>query len=299
MRKSSVIVAVGLLLAACATTPQGTKPHDTEVAAAPALSQVRAITDLKQAEALAATLPRASTLVVFDIDDTLLTAPDLGTPTHPQFFGSDRWYVWQSKELKPGDPDRIGCLFEVIALNYEAATQKPTQADAPAVVARMANDRLILTARSPDYRGATERELAKAGFAPLPSLASEDALMVRAPAGGYMTYANGILMTRGANKGDALLALLDRIGRSYANVILVDDGEKNIQAMQTALAGRAINYYGLRYEGIKTDPPPPVTPAQIEESRVAVRAWSQLLDRLYPQRKARYQAECAAGADGL
>jgi hypothetical protein len=272
-----------------------------EVATAPAISQVRAITDLKQAEALASGLPRASTLVVFDIDDTLLTAPDIGTPAHPQFFGSDRWYVWQSKELQAGDPDKIGCLFDVIALNYEAATQKPTQPDAPAIVGRIANDRLILTARSPDYRGATERELAKTGFAPIPALAPEDAVIFRwlANGGGYMTYANGILMTRGANKGDALLALLGRIGRSYANVILVDDGEKNIQAMKAALAAKSINYYGLRYEGIKSDPLPPVTPRQIEESRAAIRDWSHLLERIYPERKARYEAECTQSAYDL
>ena len=51
------------------------------------------------------------TLLVLDIDDTLLTSDG--------FFGSDKWYEWQ-KTLPASDPGKVPCLFDVISLNYEA-----------------------------------------------------------------------------------------------------------------------------------------------------------------------------------
>lgn len=78
---------------------------------------------IKQAEAL----PLRSTLVVFDIDDTLLTATE--------FFGSDKWYDWQrGRALSPnGQPlaideaDKVSCLFDILGMTYEIATNRPTQ----------------------------------------------------------------------------------------------------------------------------------------------------------------------------
>ena len=95
------------------------------------------------------------TLVAFDIDDTLLTSTT--------FYGSDYWYEWQ-KTLSPGDPGLVPCRFDVIALNYEAGTQELTQELGPQVLQSVPTDRLLLTSRNPVSRGATLRELRKAGY---------------------------------------------------------------------------------------------------------------------------------------
>jgi acid phosphatase class B len=78
------------------------------------LSQIVKVKDLSTAIDQAKALPLRSTLVVFDIDDTLLTATE--------FFGSDKWYDWQrGRALSPnGQPlaiaeeDKVSCLFDTL-----------------------------------------------------------------------------------------------------------------------------------------------------------------------------------------
>jgi hypothetical protein len=280
MPRHLLILVAAIALSACASQPA---TRSSPAPLATAKSETFTIKDLKEAETLAASLPLETTLVVFDIDDTLLTTPDIGTPPHPQFFGSDRWYVWQNKELKEGDADKLKCLFDIIAINYELGTQKATQPDAPDVVARIANDKMLLTSRSPNFRGATVRELRDAHYAPIATIDDKpdaiDGEMFVIPEAGTtrMTYADGIFMTRGYDKGEALIRLLERVGKrdAYSTVILVDDGQSNIDKMKAALAKSNINYYGLRYEGIKTDPPPAVTGDELTEARAS---WQQLRD---------------------
>lgn len=252
------------------------------------ISEVCRTEDLKDVERLAQFLPRASTLVVFDIDDTVLTAT--AERPHERFFGSDRWFRWQM-DLPNDNREKIRCLLEdVLPLDYEAARLRPTQPDAAKIVNRIPNERMFLTSRSPNYRGGTERELRHVGVAPLGLiLGKEPALLefvdkdTRRP----MSYANGIYMTSGADKGRALIQLLGDV-RSYKTVILVDDGGKNIGKMKDALAQENIDYYGLRYDRIKLDPYPvplpPVSEAQIDESRAAMKRWLAFMRDLYPER---------------
>ena len=104
MRLSPLLLVV--LLSACAG--QAVRPSATPE------SEVRASHDLADiAPALAESTKR--TLLVLDIDDTLLTSDG--------FFGSDKWYEWQ-KTLPAGDPGKVPCLFDVISLNYETGGQR-------------------------------------------------------------------------------------------------------------------------------------------------------------------------------
>lgn len=298
MKRHFMTVCMGLMLVACATTTNS----DQRVDYGNYLGQrpeIRPIKDLKEVSKLLEALPRSETLVIFDIDDTLLTSPDLNSTRRPQFFGSDRWFIWQDKELKKGDTDKLACLFDVIAINYEVATQQPTQPDAAEIVNRIANDKLMLTSRSPAYRGGTERELEKADFDFMAPLGSEKFLILEGSSSVPMTYINGILMTRGADKGKVLQELLKRTGLTYRNIVLVDDTEKNIESMRKALSITSMKYFGLRYENVKADPPPVVTDAQIAEHRKAWRDWLDFLASVYPEREARLQSECKEAAYAL
>ena len=109
----------------------------------------------------------ARTLLVLDIDDTLLTSET--------FFGSDSWYEWQ-KTLKPGDPGLVPCRFDVIALNYEAGPQRATEAGGPQYINGLTLPSLLLASRNSLYRAATTRELHKAGYSRRPSLGGEEFL---------------------------------------------------------------------------------------------------------------------------
>jgi hypothetical protein len=257
------------LLPACAA-------HAPRSAVAP-VSEVRTTRDLADiGPALAESKRR--TLLVLDIDDTLLTATG--------FFGSDRWYEWQAKTLKDGDPDKVPCLFDVISLNYEAAEQQPTQPDGPALVDALKVDTLMLTSRNPLYRGGTLRTLRDAGYAlPAPLGDSPDGLsweFRKAPGArvSRVVYDEGIFMTTGQDKGLVLLDLLRRLGRSYERVVLVDDGEVNITNMQAALRDAGIDYLGLHYTRVDKT----VRPQDVAAGRTGWQAWTRLLGQLYPQR---------------
>jgi hypothetical protein len=262
------------LLAACAAP--GVRPDAT------AASEVREIADLA-AVGPALAERRDRTLLVLDIDDTLLTSTG--------FFGSDKWYEWQ-KGLDAGDPGKVPCLFDVISLNYETGSQQPTQADGPALLNGLAVDTLMLTSRNPLYRGGTLRTLREAGYAlpaPLPGNAggrSWDWRKTPEARPVHLVYDQGVFMTSGQDKGQVLLDLLQRAGLRYARVVLVDDGRKNIDNMQAALRTAGIDYLGLHYTRVDKR----ITPADAIAGRQGWQAWRSLLGNVYPQRLQRLES---------
>lgn len=226
------------------------------------------------------------TLLALDIDDTLLTSPT--------FFGSDAWYEWQ-KTLSPQSPGYVPCRLDVVAMNYEAGTQVPTQADAVAAINSIPLDKIMITSRSPMYRGGTIRELQQAGYelpGPLqPGLAG--AIYEYRPdpnrPGVSLSYHQGVLMVAGQNKGLALVDLMRHMQITYDRVVLVDDGEKNIGEMRDAMAAAGIEYRGVRYNRIDKN----VDAAREQQGIESWKAWQQLLATTYPERLARLQAgEC-------
>ena len=266
MRLSPLLLVV--LLSACAG--QAVRPSATPE------SEVRASHDLADiAPALAESTKR--TLLVLDIDDTLLTSDG--------FFGSDKWYEWQ-KTLPASDPGKVPCLFDVISLNYETGGQRATQPDGPALVNAVQVDKLLLTSRNPLYRGGTLRTLRDAGYALPAPLAGQadgsswdfrkapDAAPVR------ITYDQGVFMTTGQDKGLALLALLQRLHTRYDRVVLVDDGKKNIDNMQNALRKAGVDYLGLHYLRVDKS----IAAADAQAGRAGWQAWQRLGGEVSPQR---------------
>ena len=267
-RSPTLLAALLVLLAGCSAAPVR--------APGPAASDVRQVADLAAIAPALAESPRR-TLLVLDIDDTLLTSAG--------FFGSDAWYEWQ-KGLAADDPGKVPCLFDVIALNYEAGSQQPTQPDGPAVVNALQADTLLLTSRNPLYRGGTLRTLREAGYRlPQPLGGSGDGrswdFRKTADAGPVrVVYDQGVFMTTGQDKGLVLLDLLRRLDLRYERVVLVDDGEKNIANMRNALRDAGIDYLGLHYTRVDKS----VDAADAADGRASWQAWRQLLTGTYPQR---------------
>ena len=275
MRLPSLLLIA--LLTACSATPVRND--------APPASEVRSTDDLGAIAAALAESPKR-TLLVLDIDDTLLTSVG--------FFGSDSWYEWQ-QGLKADDPGKVPCLFDVISLNYETGGQRATQPDGPALVNAVQVDKLLLTSRNPLYRGGTLRTLRDAGYALPAPLAGQadgsswdfrkapDAAPVR------ITYDQGVFMTTGQDKGLALLALLQRLHTRYDRVVLVDDGKKNIDNMQNALRKAGVDYLGLHYLRVDKS----IAAADAQAGRAGWQAWQRLLGEVYPQRlQALQQGQC-------
>lgn len=227
-----------------------------------------------------------NTLVVFDIDDTLLTSET--------FFGSDHWYEWQ-RGLKKGDAGYVPCKFDVIALNYEMGTQRVVEPDSVDIVRAVTADMIYLTARNPAYRGATHRELDRAKY-PFPKAISEKVdgtiFRLKDSASGReadVSYRSGVYMVSGLGKGDALVELLRRAGKSYGKVILVDDGEKNILSMKMAMESKSISYVGFHY--LRVSKSLPLYREMVESSNNSWSALKGYLNQTYPKRAEDFELE--------
>ncbi|MEO5628729.1 MAG: DUF2608 domain-containing protein [Thermomonas sp.] len=279
MRRTGPILLVLALLTACAGTPVTTAPASHATDSHVLESQVSDINDLAQVATALATNGARRTLLVLDIDDTLLTSQG--------FFGSDKWYEWQ-KHLAATDPAKVPCLFDVISLNYEVGTQQPTQPDGPALINALPGDKLMLTSRNPLYRGGTLRTLHDAGYAlPTPLGGQSEGRSWRwrkAPDAreSQVSYDQGIFMTAGQDKGLVLLDLLGRLPSRYERVVLVDDGDANIRNMQAALRDAGIDYQGLHYTRVDKT----VSDADAKAGLSAWQAWRSLLATTYPERLA-------------
>lgn len=281
----SLIIAFALALSGCAALPV-TAP--VTLPQPPAVSEVRETEDLQDVTEALKVLP-TKTLVVFDIDDTTLTAE--------QFFGSDYWYEWQRPE-NLGKSEKVSCKFDYIALNYEAQTMKPTQGDAAEIFNAIPHDKLFLTSRSPNYRGATERELLKNGITMPANLDgspvgrmwdwSSDDGKHKVP----LSYHHGLFMTQGQDKGVMLLFLLKQTQRMYDHVILVDDGKVNIDNMRKALASAGVNYTGFHYTRIHK--PFPINPELADQADTDFEQSRKYLKEVFPTRYEELQrGECS------
>jgi hypothetical protein len=276
VRLKIYVVSLAIFLSACAPRLERAS---TEVPAVRIESQITVINDLIEVAPVITAGGQARTLLVLDIDDTLLTSP--------QFYGSERWYAWQS-ELADGDPRKVRCRFDVIALNIEAGTLLPTQEDGPRHINAIAVDKVILTARSPMFRGGTIRELRRAGYVlPAPLAGGADGIVYSwrkdsAAKPVTVSYDNGVFMITGQDKGLLLLDLMARLEVSYERVVLVDDGKKNIEDMQAALKVSGIAYHGLWYTRIDKK----LAKGDIEAGIAGWQAWRRLLSAMSPARLA-------------
>jgi hypothetical protein len=200
------------------------------------------------------------TLYVFDIDNTLLESPE------GQFIGSDQWYKWQLA-LPGSSPHKVECLLQMQGAAYYFAHLKATELGLSARFLRRiqesGKDVIALTARSPQFRPHTDRELERNGFdfsktmpldfAGFPSTylpkASSKISNPRAA-----SYQAGIAMLAGQHKGEALKDLLDRIGarEEYDFVVFFDDDDKNVNAVRQSFLEDPLTTIVFSYKAVDT-----------------------------------------------
>lgn len=237
-------------------------------AAAAQAAGFTSITDLKVATDLAHSLKADRSkrvLVVFDIDDTLLTVPgDLG---------SEGWLGGKLDEAEGEQRDVI--LYEQ-ALWLTLAGLKPTQDDGPKLVRDLQTSGIpvyTLSARGPELRGATERALALAGydFGAAPECVKplctrrgrlgDDEIRkaaakvkVALPEGPHrdFTVSDGIMLVAGQDKGVLVQLLAASIAKKpFTDIVFVDDSRRNINdVVRAATTAPKIRFHVFRYEKI-------------------------------------------------
>lgn len=227
-------------------------------------------------------------LVVYDIDDTLLEATS--------FFGGDTWYNWQrgkpirtaeGESITIDDADKMQCLFNKLSVFYAMGNFHLVEKSTAEVFNRLKDkhDTMMLTSRSPDYRAGTEETLALAGieFENTSLLPRDFALYYKFNDGKStrdVSYANGIVMSTGLNKGRVLQDILARSNRDYAAIFFIDDSEINIINMKEAWQDADTQVKVFHY----THVPKVISQQNIDLSRNARAAMNQFLEIAFPSR---------------
>lgn len=177
-----------------------------------------------------------NSLYVFDIDNTLLI-------TNENKFGSDWWYEQTKANPELKLKVNSSCLFDVLTpLFYSTFSTTPVFPDQAGVMDLLEGEThktIALTSRgySPIVASATELELTenKFDFLDKDSLGLENGVVLL----------NGVIYTRGQNKGVALLEYLET--HPYANIYYFDDSYYKVEDVQNAFAaaGKPVSLYHM------------------------------------------------------
>ncbi len=188
------------------------------------------------------------TLLVFDIDDTLVTTKS--------YLGGPAFWDWQVNLLKGKEHSPyllahdIESLSDIEAFLLSKSEMIPTESTLKAfldLASHNQSDILLLTARTPDMLKLTLTHLHQKAFY-LPDghwILDENAVKLNdkyarselfcCPHFKYQAlYKSGVLFVSGQDKGTALHCLLNRADKPIENILYFDDSKENVINMQHA-----------------------------------------------------------------
>lgn len=209
------------------------------LAAAPARAEVREIKSMAEIVPALTT----STLLVFDLDNTLIEP--VGN------IGSDQWWYYMVKAISrdEGIPEEKAeeKAAPVWTRTLAKVKVKPVEALTPKLIAEQRARGLgvmALTARGPEDRAATERQLKDIGVDL--AIAAPYAKELTTPNKGL--FAKGVLFVgEGPSKGEELVKFLKTIGLKPRHIVFVDDKPKHAKSVDAALAKARIPAVSFRY----------------------------------------------------
>ncbi len=214
---------------------------------------------------------RENVLVVFDIDNTLLSMDtDLG---------SDAWFEWQAELIKKGQlenavADSMAGLIEAQATLYYLGKMSETEPAVDEVVKTFQNagvSVIALTARGPVTRTATVRELRRNGiefarrglgqeqkggspFLPYTRTSLNEIGISNAEVSQWklkepreVSFSEGVFMASGQHKGAMLRILLAQSGAKFSSIVFVDDKEKNTLDVAAGFEATSVDVTAIRY----------------------------------------------------
>ncbi len=200
---------------------------------------------------LAKLLGQDNVLIVFDIDNTLLAME--------QGLGADQWYEWQKDLAKedPCNPQNVGDRFAVQGALFFASAMRLTQPDTARQVKVIQDSGIpviVVTSRGPAYRLQTFRELRRNGidfsYSAIGPPGGYDQPFMPVENGRLSRYEDGVFMTAGQNKGQMLYALLQKTRTALpAAIVVVDDKQKNLDAVKQTFGALGVAVHAWRYSG--------------------------------------------------
>lgn len=214
-------------------------------------------------------------LVVFDIDNTIMTMP--------QDLGSDQWFSWLYddciKAQNLGDhciTEDMGELLDIQGQIFGLSNMLPTEYLTTSVVTNLqakGHNVILLTSRGPEFRSVTERSLRQNNMSfkksaigtgtpgtYLPYDVSKAAQYGLTPediakaglkgTGRPVSYMDGVYMTAGQHKGAMLKVLLHKAKRDFKAIVFADDHSKHTTRMQDIFGSSKLELAAFRYGAI-------------------------------------------------
>lgn len=191
----------------------------------------------------------AETLLVFDIDNTLLE------PTGQ--LGSDQWFYYLYDALKLQGVEASEVPAQAMKIWNETQpliSMKAVEAITPDLVKGQqirAVKMMALTARTLDIAPLTIKQLQSINISfGEPVALTADFRIPKKELGSAddALFSKGVMLVgESNNKGKVLAYLLKKINLTPKKVVFVDDKFKHVQDMEVIMAGLQIPYVGLRY----------------------------------------------------
>jgi hypothetical protein len=241
-------------------------------------------------------------LVVFDIDNTLLTLD--------QDLGGEDWFRWQILLLKAKGPmefrvaEDFADLLKAQGVIYSLSMMKPTEPMVPPFLDRLEarGFRVIaLTARGPQLRDSTLRQLndeeirfdtpvrcgpplcATRGriagdqvlAASKTALTAEQIVAFGLDKPREISVSDGVMMVAGQHKGAMLrLLLASAPDLSFKAIVFTDDGLDNVEDMEAAFSRSQIDLAAFHYVRLQAEVADFLDSA--ERQRATDRSWDRL-----------------------
>ena len=191
---------------------------------------------------LALVLARPESLLVFDLDNTLIEPV--------QLLGSDQWVGHQLETLVKKGCSMQEALAEVLPSWLSILKKTEMRVVDPVIPSLMNHLRqrkiscLGLTKRDPDAVCSTIEQLQKLNIHFFPC--KNRKLLEEFPGGAR--YKEGVLFTgRGEDKGHCLLAYLKQFRTLPSHIIAIDDKIAHLKSIERASQSLGIPFIGIRY----------------------------------------------------
>lgn len=225
-------------------------------------SSIQEIHSLDQARSILDVADK-KTLVVFDLDDTLI---------YPSDKINQAWFIQSAlgkeilKEINDHSAQQKNpkthskLIFSKIAVKEKPCTVEP---QVISIIDDLKKRGINIIVLSHSFTGSVGiiPSMQELRFATLASVGidlstsfKQQEIVFNPIAGKKPVFYNGILLTDFANKGIVLGAFLDAIGYKPRQIIFFDDKEKNVDAVRVEAKARGINYRGFVYKAIEKLP---------------------------------------------
>ena len=184
----------------------------------------------------------AETLVILDIDDTLLLPV--------QTLGSDVWFVHRLQQLKKmTDPSSAldKALAEWEAIRHLTKVQI-VEEGSDRIVKELQDKNIpvmCLTTQGLALATRTVNQLRSLNIEPTLTAPSKEDLYFINQHG--VLYRQGVLFTSGSPKGPALIKLLDLMKFHPKHIVFINDKETHLRDVEESVLAQGIRFTGLRY----------------------------------------------------